>query len=239
MPNDTTRIDQLLRFDPYAAGEQLARLDGRGLQDQQATGFALHIAHTHLKHKALMDSGDTALSTTVRRYREIITELGFELVLTVPFTVVGIGSPTRSEAMYVYAHRDGMLLKFDTFTHRNGRQQVPHVNGGNLYFCWQSSVPNRAPHRSSGRFNSLPTADALAETDLYWVGYLDCREAIRHKVNGLLADGKLFPKWPEGNDQFLWLLHYGDTKDPDYDHKAITSQRVTVLPQWVRDMVNP
>ena len=36
----------------------------------------------------------------------------------------------------------------------------------------------------------------------------------------------------------MWLLHYMDTRDKDYDYVAITKERIAMLPQWARDVIN-
>ena len=47
--------------------------------------------------------------------------------------------------------------------------------------------------------------------------------------------GQLLPRWQ--HRPRLWLLHYQDTRDPGYDHAAITESRIKMCPEWVQTMI--
>jgi len=68
-----------------------------------------------------------------------------------------------------------------------------------------------------------------------WCGDHDAREALRHKIQGLQSAGDLLPQWR--HRPWLWLLHYQDTKDTNYDHAAITQSRIKMCPEWVQNMI--
>jgi hypothetical protein len=68
-----------------------------------------------------------------------------------------------------------------------------------------------------------------------WCGDHDAREALRHKIQGLQSAGQLLPRWQ--HRPWLWLLHYQDTKDINYDHAAITQSRIKMCPKWVQEMI--
>jgi hypothetical protein len=217
-------IDRLLKFDPLDAAE---RALGRDNPDSMELGFMLHVDHNRRKREALEKLGDTTFSNTVERYRAIITLMGFELALELPFVARGYDAsdPDREERYFIYAHRDGLLLCFDTY---NGRM----VNGASVYYNWiPHSTTDRWGYTSSGRFEGYVDRSNPG----VWCGDHDAREALRHKIQGLRSAGELLPRWR--HRPWMWLLHHQDTKDPNYDHKAITESRIRMCPKWVQDMI--
>lgn len=68
-----------------------------------------------------------------------------------------------------------------------------------------------------------------------WSGDHDCREALKFNINRLAENGTFLKKWKE--QPFLWLLHYGDTNNKDYDYKAINDSRIKMLPEDVQQMI--
>jgi hypothetical protein len=78
------------------------------------------------KNKVLMERGDTVLCNELSRYLSIIEGIGFEKVFELPFTS-GRG---EAETYFIYAHREGMVLSFDTYN-------TTQMNGGHLYYNWR------------------------------------------------------------------------------------------------------
>ena len=216
---------ELLTYDPLQAAEDLT---GKRWDEDEGVGLlglAIAMGHHNIKHKRLEEEDDTFLSNDLTRYTRIITGLGFEKVLDVPFDAPGWypDDPSRSEHYYIYAHRDGLLLSFDTYNETR-------VNSGNVYYCWVGNDDAPYSCTSGGSWREQASGPG------YWAGYHDCREALRHNINKLRANGTFLPQWPAGNEMFLWLLHHEDTKE-GYDHKAITQARIEMLPAWVREMI--
>ena len=217
-------LDRLLKFDPLDTAE---RMLGRNNPDSVNLGMALHVSHNQRKQRALEELGDTTFSNRLVRYQEIITLMGFELALELPFVARGYDStdPDREERYFIYAHRDGLLLCFDTFC-------GDHVNGAKVYYNWiPHSGTDRWRYTSSGHFEGYVDQ----ENPGVWCGDHDAREALRHKIQGLQSAGDLLPKWR--HRPWLWLLHYQDTKDTNYDHAAITQSRIKMCPEWVQNMI--
>ncbi len=219
-------LDQLLRFDPLAEAERITGDTYKFNESTALLGLGLAVRHNKLKRDVLVASGDTTMSNKLANYVSIIESMGFEKVLTVPFVAKGWSpaDPDRNENLFIYAHRDGMLLVFDTYNSDD-------VNGGDLYYCIKLDTNGRYGVTSSGGYRKYGTEDQ------YWGGYHDCREALRYNINKLRANGQFLAQWPEDHDVFLWLLHHGDTKDENYDYKAINAERIALLPQWVRTMI--
>ena len=219
--------DDLLTFDPLDAAEQITGESYKCDEGTSALGFLLALQHNQVKNERLMALGDTTLQNDLVRYTDIIKSLGFELVLDLPFTAPGWNpeDPARNEHYFIYAHRDGLLLAFDTY-------DETRVNGGKVYYCWKPGVENYWGLTSSG---SMYLDD---QGEKFWGGDHDCREAIKHKLGKLWDNGTFYAQWPKGNRIFLWLLHYRDTRTEGYDYEAINAERIVMLPDWVRTMIN-
>lgn len=231
----TVTIDDLLNFDPLLEAEKITGVSykdtkaGEGFDNPaSALGFLLAHDHARAKEEKLMELGDTVLSNDLDRYQAIIEKYGFEKVLEDDF----LNDDHRKEdeqtweKFFVYAHRKyGLLLSFDTFTWVKGEK--PHVNGGSVVYNWKPLVDNWQEVVSSGGY---------IDNDV-WGGNHDCREALIHKMNNLNNRGEFVIPWHKR--PFLWLLHYGETRNKNYDHKAVTAARIERLPQWVKDFIGP
>lgn len=225
MMDNGTDMDRLLGFDPLDTAE---RITGREGDAAMGLGLLLVQAHVAAKRQALEQRDDTQLSNRVDRYLRICGELGFEQVLCLPFVGHGwSGEEPSEEHLHILAHRDGLLLKFDTFGTRD-------VNGASVYYNWRPRDLNAGwGCTSSGRYHEF---DRENNTGL-WSGDHDAREALRHKIQRLRDNGEFLSRWRY--PPFLWLLHHMDTKVDGYDHEAINRERIALLPEWVRTMITP
>ncbi|MGE0714804.1 MAG: hypothetical protein AB7P02_05125 [Alphaproteobacteria bacterium] len=208
-------IDELLRFDPLHAAGEITGHSYKTDPDTEMLGLVLALNHNAAKQEALEASGDTTMSSDLARYLGIIAGVGFEQVLTDDF----VGRWGDEERLLVFARRDGLLLKFDTFRGKS-------VNGGDVYFNWR---------RNDASFR--PECSGSMVADDVWAGSFDCREALVHKVRRLETHGSFLAPWVAR--PFLWLLHYSDPDAPSYDHAAITAARIERLPDWVRAFMTP
>lgn len=220
---------ELLSFDPFAAAEQMTGCEYKDDEGTSALGMLLTMAHGERKNAHLMELDDTVLSNNLDRYIRIVTEMGFEQVLKLPFSgkLFGDDEP-RNEHHFIFAHRHrGLLLAFDTFG-------GDRVNGGKVYYCWR---PDDGDVSNAYRFTSSGSWCDFDSSNCYWFGDHDCREALRFKLQRLADNGTFLQRWPEDNKRFLWLLHYMDSKQDGYDYKAITEERIAMLPRWVQEMI--
>lgn len=218
---ERNNIAAVLNFDPLAAAEKLTGASYKTDEGTGALGFLMHIEHSRLKNAMLRRNGDTTLNETVERYQSVLDLLGFELVRECAFPV-----NDRSERDFIYAHRDGLLLHFDTFT----LSSPPMVNGAHVWFNWRPAGEIRFPRGCSGGFCQHIEPPTLA-------GDYDAHEALIFNLGNLRADGHLVNPWVER--PFLWLLNYGDTKTDNYNRDAINAARIAELPEWVRQMITP
>lgn len=220
-------LDKLLKFDPLDTAEKItgvstADAELQGFENPaMAVGFVLMQENAAAKEEWLTELDDTSFHNKLERYQRIIEKFGFEQVLADNFT----SKWDNHENYFIYAHRKGLLLSFDTFNQTS-------VNGGKVYYQWRPSVPLDETHgcRSSGCFENY-------DTDPVWIGDHDCREALIHNLNKLNNRGEFVSPWIKR--PFLWLLHHGDTEAENYDYKEINETRIERLPQWVKDFIGP
>lgn len=220
-------IDELLKFDPLAAAEKITGVDykddaaGIGF-DNPSVALGLMLAHAHgqAKERALTETGDTVFSNELSRYRMIVEGFGFEEVLRDEWD----SSWGHRESFYIFAHRKGLLLSFDTWS-SDGRPQ--HINCAKVQYNWRPAVDSLFDCISSGHMHPSGV----------WVGDHDAREALIHNLNTLNNRGEFVAPWVER--PFMWLLHFDDPKVEGYDYAAISEARIKRLPQWVQDFIGP
>lgn len=218
------KLEALLNYDGLAEAEKEF---GRTARSQDIALIGMLNMHNvgDLKHQELTARDDTTYQNSmVENYMRICKDLGFEVVLTVPFVTGDTHhDPGRKETCYILATRDGLLLRFDTW---RGDQ----VNSSNFYynFLWDRTNDDHHYLTSSGGVYGT-------EERPVWVGNHDGREALRYKVNCLRTGATLLAPWE--HSPFLWLLHYGDTAVEGYDYRAINRERIALLPAWVQAMI--
>lgn len=217
------KIDKLLKFDALSEAERLTGVSykdkdaGDGF-DNPATALGLLLLQSNgrAKEAALLEVGDTLLHNELPRYRSIVEGYGFEQVLADQWK----STWGDDETYFIFAHRKGLLLSFDTF---NGKS----VNGGKVYYNWRpASLDLINGCMSSGSFDSASGV---------WCGDHYCREGLIHNLSKMDNRGEFVTPWTKR--PFLWLLHFDEAKVPGYDYKAIVEARIKRLPQWVQDFI--
>lgn len=216
MMESSDLLAKVMEFDPLARAEEIS---GERAEDG-TIGFSTALFMVHAKSSCmrslLSERGDVWDGMPLDEYLRFIESYGFERLLVDSFE-----SRYASEKFFVYAHRDGLLLAFDTFMARQ-------VNGGNIYYCWK-------PTREEGFYHLTSSGRFIAPEYEVWAGYHDAREAVIFNMERLRENGRFITPWP--NRPFLWLLHYQESKARDYDRTAINEERISRFPQWARDMV--
>lgn len=217
MSDNDENLACFLKQDPFDIAEKVTGKSYKHDETTQGVGFLMTQSLAKEKHDALKARGDTVFRNTISDYVRIIEAYGFEKVLVVPFT----SNYAQIEALFVYAHKaKGLLLGFDTF---HGET----VNGGNVYYNW---VPNE-----DEKLHNLISSGGYYKD--VWAGHHDCREALIFNLTNLDKHGKLLSRWT--HRPFLWLLHYMDTSNKDYNYEKINAERIGMLPDWVQTMITP
>lgn len=118
--------------------------------------------------------------------------------------------PETDDKHYIF-WCDGVLLNFDTYNKKS-------INSANAYFNSNTYVSGCSGRTSkNGNF----------------IGNVDAREGLRFHLDQM----DILPIWEER--PFIWLLNYMDTKVDGYDYKAINEERISKLPEHVRNAITP
>lgn len=261
------KLQEILDRDPVAEVEAMfgpIPRDPAKASPELSLAFLGHAMSVNSAKQAALESRDDAnYMTTVSGYQRIITDMGFRKVLELPFVGKSYyGKPSPQELFCVYWRDEGgVLLYFDTF---NGKR----INSGKFCYNWKPTCDRNGTysvlssggwHTSEPMENQCPSYDEMNDEDdnpkndpevasryeLYkeewcrkavWSGDHDAREAIRHNMERLEEFGKFVTPWTR--QPFLYLLHYMDTKQDGYDYKAITAERIKMLPADVQSAID-
>ena len=60
-------------------------------------------------------------------------------------------------------------------------------------------------------------------------------DELFHTLKVIERDMELLPMWEVRS--FLWMVHYTEERDPDFDYVAITDLRLAQCPDWLQDLV--
>ena len=221
MPNTSSEtLDKILSFDPLEAAERLTGSSYKESPGTASLGMAMAQEHNRLKSRALSKAHDTFYDITFDDYLEVLKSLGFKELLSGVIT----GTEDEWEDKWVVYWRDGVLIFSDSYWGGKG------LNSGNAYFNY-SSDDEKGP-RPQGFSGSVVLDDTGGRV---WVGSIDVRQGLRHRLTAMEQNGRLLGVWVE--QPFLWLLHYNDTKTPGYSSKDINKQRVAQLPIEVQKAI--
>jgi len=207
-----------LEFDPVAEAEKKLG------QNSAASNLAIAMVVGNGQSKEDLASvlGDTHLSCSYDDFLAVVYTLGFEKIYTEPFT----SSYGDNEVLDVFWHRDGLLLTGESYNSKR-------LNSSHVYYNWE---PNdrmaRRPTHQSGGYIIDPSTRMPDPLRPVIAGYYDGREFLSLHIKQLRQQGKLLAKWFEA--PFVWLLNYDETKDSDYDYKAINALKVSKFPLHVR-----
>jgi hypothetical protein len=246
-------IDEMLKFDPLSAAEELTGESYKTDEFTEILGLSLHLSHNQAKQEAPLSLGDTTFSNKLDRYLFIVQDLGFELAKKWDFIGPGFRSEDedRHEQEFLFIQRElGIVLHFDTYGGDS-------VNSAGFNYCWR---PNPGVEywgiTSSGGMESEagpgwqrdPRYRDVNPTDLYYSGHHDAREALRHKINMLKEHGTFLPKWPAASHgrrmSMFTLTNYADhTKvpkfRPGYDEfwEGTFLAKYNSLPDWAKEVI--
>lgn len=225
-------VEQTLQRDPLLEFEQLT---GKSYKDPSNDPMAM-LAHAMRvnddKRAALAVTNDVHCGTDVASYLRITEDLGFSVILHEDFK-----APIyeHGDSYYVLWRPDGVLLEFESYYGGTS------INSGKFYYNWLPTPglgwSDRCGCTSSGKFIEGP------DKALVWVGDHDCREAVRHNLARLEANGRFVSPWVERPGVF-WLTHYAEMKPYEGDHrgysdaaKRITAERISRFPRTVQEQI--
>lgn len=211
-------IRKVLSRDSLVEAEQITGKSYKKDESTVALGLLIQFDASAERAKLMDQLGDSKFSEPLSSYMEIIAAEGFKVVYRANVGCKEEGH--EGDDLIIAWHPDGILLCFDTYR--------KSVNGGKFYYNWK-----RTDGKAAWEYDHVTSSGGM-KGDV-WVGDHDCREAIRFNISQLRAHGKFLNPWV--SKPFLWLLSYMDTKDKDYDYKAINAKRIALLPDYVQTAI--
>lgn len=162
--------------------------------------------------------GDTHFSMPHEECLRLLARNGFEKVYHETHG-------ENNDAYEIWWHSDGLLLTVESYN----RNPVNHLQ---VYYNWVPSVDLMIAWSmtSSGGFYG-------DEPERVWVGYYDGREGLFTHLKRLRQHGRFLPVWCK--QPFLWFLNYSESRDRDYEYKAINKLKFVALPAHVQTAIGP
>lgn len=224
-PNEA--VAAALRYDPLAEAEKLTGQSYKESEGTSMLGFAMRLEHAKNKRALLEFTGDTYFGIPWTDFKAMLPKLGFKILFVEPF-LDERGKP--EEAICAWNETYGALLWTGTFrlSDKTDPKYPPGINGGQVYFCWRHNEGD--DYRLDGASHGPISKDFKTRHVSY-----DIREGLKHHLNECAKHGQFVKPWPA--IPFLWLLTYMDTKDKDYDYKAINKRRLDKLPDEVKRVI--
>ena len=141
-------ILELQKMDTLSLAEKITGNEHKEDGITTSLGLLLHLKKGKEMRYMLSKIDDTQFSENVSNYLRIVCNYGFEVVFKEPFM-----NETIEENLYVLFHKElGILICFDSYTW--GKDSVPNVNGGNMYYNWSpNSFETSSDLRSSGHYH--------------------------------------------------------------------------------------
>jgi hypothetical protein len=231
MAQTVNNLDKILNTDPLQLAEQVT---GKSYKDDEATsalGLFAMLANNLIKEEALKAADDTYYNIPTADFLRIIEADGFVVLRSVPI----VGDEGRLDTQYVLWNPDeGLLMHCDTYY---GQKTI---NSCTVYFNWRQRVRGGGfPDSCSGHYTGdFDNKEAL----LTWVGHMDGREGLIHKLTKMRADGAFQRQWVER--PFLWLLSYVDDRALPKDdrvpgYEACNAKMIATLPPDVQACITP
>lgn len=218
-------IEKAIHADPLLEAEKITGKNYKDSSDTSLLGMIFAQQNAKDREALLSVNCDTHFRMTLSDYKRVISKEGFKELLVIPFR----DPHSKYENMFYVWYNDelGILLRFDTYKWSTKDEHT--VNSSDFYYNWLPHLDSDGePARKTWKY----TSSGHLREDNIWVGGHDGREALCFKIRKLKENGSFVPTWVEC--PFIWLLHFADTKDPNYDYRKINEERILKLPESVQ-----
>lgn len=226
------RTDELLHKDSLAESEKM--FGGKHWSEfneaEQLISMFKAMDDNEKKSKHLQSIGDTYWGLKWNDFISLIEQYGFKKGLRYDFVAPKYRDDEEDrieEAILFYQTEKGLILWATSFGNKD------HINSGSVYGMikyknWEDTW-EALNHSSNG-------SNGEKDKNIRYFS-LDIREGLIHKLNGIDNTLKLLSKW-SGDLPFLWFLDYTEEKQPNYDYKAITEDKIKKCPEEMQNIIN-
>lgn len=226
------KITQLRDFDPLQTAADIT--GDQKLKDRETNLLGLGLAH--LKHEQL--------NSELKKAKDVYRDMPFTEVLAlleedkweklldedIPFPendpeFVEYCKNVQDKFMIFW--KNGILLTLDTYWGQR------NLNTMKIYFELKA---HGYPRLFCANGGSYCVATRIDENTAIWeISSGVDQGGFRVYLKQIQELGTICETWYKNpkHDRFIWLLSHGDTKDPNYDYKAINQNRLDKLPDHV------
>lgn len=211
---DYEEMEALLSADPLLIAEEMT---GRSYKEDKHTadlGMLLQLDLNRKRESALIAAGDTTWSGNLQNMLTVLDDEGFDQVFERSFST----SWGREALIYLW-HPEGILAKVESW-------RLTKVNTADILFNLQLPDFQWMPH-CSGYFSKLG--------EHVFVGHMDVRVGVRHRLAGLRAAGRFINPWLEAYPS----TGLADRAQLQEDYRGFKLYDLPSLPEEVRACIDP
>lgn len=147
-------------------------------------------------------------------FKRLVSQHGFTLALVETFEDRGF-----TEELAIWGYRaKGLLIVAGSYR--------GVLNQGTVY-----GQARRRPHYKAV-FPVVVTGNYIGDVYAFSLSQSD---GLFRTIKVIERDMELLPTWEARS--FLWMVHYTEEREPNFDYVAITDLRLARCPDWLQDLV--
>lgn len=218
------KTKKLLEFDPIAAIEDtVGKRHENWNTAEETAAIILNMMYSEGKATHLKGIGDTHCGITWPKFIDIAKNYGFECGYSQKFAGTGYSGHVEEEEIIFYHKKKGLILHAESFDGKS-------VNSAKVY--GEVKIADKLTTEQLAAVNGCSFGSNKNGTMQFDV---DVREGFICHLEALSEAFEFSQKW--STVPFLWFLNYMDTKDPDYDYKKITHEKINAASNEVSKII--
>lgn len=178
------------------------------------------------KKEHLKSLNDTYFGMTWAYFKDLIKSKGFINGYSYNVLYSDYGSSSNEEMIIYYHPTKGLVIWAESYS------GMTSVNGGTLYGEIQA---NNEESETIVR-QWLSSGGCRDREKLIYETSHDVREGLFSKLDMLESAGTFLNRWTN-KDKFLWFVDYIENKEPGYNYKQITNDKISKCPQALQDIM--
>ncbi|PHA03024.1 hypothetical protein COE51_01390 [Bacillus pseudomycoides] len=239
------KFNEMLNCDPIAETEKVLNKHHSEFNRDEGLLMLANALHTNeIKANYLKSLGDTHFSISWDEFINIIESYGFKEGLRYDFQHDN-GKCTDEAALYYYPEK-GLVIWATSYWNKKS------LNSGKLYGQVKSkekieyeTVSDKWGERQIIKWTGTLKSSSQSLNDCSHGAFMDIetgidfdydvREALINKIEQIGNHLEFLSKW--NKKQFLWFLDYAEEKQPDYDYKEITKEKIMKCPKELQEIL--
>lgn len=178
------------------------------------------------KENHLKSIGDTYNGIKWGYFKSLLTTKGFVNAYSYDFTYEPLEINTIEEAILYYNPSKGLIIFATSFGNKD------RINGGNLY----GEIQAFSEEHKETIWKWISTGGCIDQKNMIYETSHDVREGLFSKIEKLESAGQFLNKWTAKN-RFLWFVDFVEEKNPSYDYKKITQDKIQKCCKEFRNII--